>query len=182
MTLALSTRWSLFQPRGVSVRPRAEGAFKRFAVLRHPGHRFRPGCRLRFLYANRACPPLYGSWQCPLFTGTPTNARGHRSNVPDGTPCVRGPGVSPLRVEVQCTPCTFSSRCAASGFHIRRNFSPANDCQGPQSRYSLVLHARFRMAGAKSQSRSMAGFRQFRYGRTPETVAFKTQCDLGAGR
>ncbi len=48
----------------------------------------------------------------------------------------------PLRMEMQRAQHAFASRRGTLRLHVRRNFPPAHDCQGPQPRHGLVRHAR----------------------------------------
>ena len=65
-------------------------------------------------------------------------------------------------MEVQRPQRAVASRCGAVRLHVRGDFPPAHDRQGPQSRHRLVCDARQRMASAQGGVRALARARQFR--------------------
>src|ERR1700749_3771848 len=65
---------------------------------------------------------------------------------------------------MQCLEPALPARRAAPGIHLRGNLSPTHDRQGPQSRYGVVLHARFGMARAPGEFPTLVGTVEFRRG------------------
>src|SRR6266852_4087917 len=56
---------------------------------------------------------------------------------------------------------TFASSGVAVWFYVRGDLPATHDCQRPKSGYGMVLHARFRVAGAKSELRALAASFKF---------------------
>ena len=76
---------------------------------------------------------------------------------------------------------TTSTRLEARGralrLHIRGDFPPAHDRQGPQPRHRLVLDAGQRVAGPEERLRAMARAGRFRRRRPPERAPFRPHAE-----
>ena len=160
----------------------ADGRLGRPVVPRDPGRGFRRRVGIRRLHADRACTPGNRGGQHTVHAAPATHRSGYRGDVPDGSACLRGSRLSPLRVEVQCPERTFASSGVAFRFYLRGDFPATHDCQRPQSGYGLVLHARFRMAGTQSQFRALAGSIEFWSGRPAKDGSLGAQSQSRPGR
>ena len=155
----LSVRRALHEPRRVPRQHRGESSLHRSAVLRRDRQFLGARGRLPDLLAHRSAEPRHRGRQHHVHAGDAADGWRDRGAISVREICLRGARLSSLRMEVQRTQRAVTARRGALRLHVRGDFPPAHDRQGPQSRHGLVCDARQRVAGPQGVRTSVGSHR-----------------------